>query len=78
MTIEEDDAEFIRQQQAGQADIDRINALIEQEKAEVQRREEEGAADIERINRTCVSFQLTVPPAISGNLAWMPCLQPPD
>jgi hypothetical protein len=34
-------------------------------------------ADIERINKTCVSFQLTIPPKISENLAWMPQLQPP-
>jgi hypothetical protein len=77
MTIEEDDVEFIKQQQAGQADIDRINQLITEERTEVQRQEEEARADIEQINRTCISFQLTIPPAISENLAWMPCLQPP-
>jgi len=71
------DREFIRQQQESQADIDRINTLARREREEVQRREAEGIADIERINATFTTSQLT-PPAISGNLADMPCLQPPN
>jgi hypothetical protein len=71
------DREFIRQQQESQTDIDRINTLARLEREEVQRREAEGIADIERINATFTTSQLT-PPAISENLADMPCLQPPN
>ncbi len=74
--IENHDADFLKQQQEGQADIERVNQLIAHEKAEVQRRYEEGQANIERINRIYTSFQPLAPPAISGNLAWMPQLQP--
>lgn len=76
MTIE-NDPEIIAQERAYQEDIDRVNALLEEERRAIEKQDALCEADIERINRTCMSFQLTVPPKISENLAWMPELQPP-
>lgn len=75
--IIENDPEIIAQEQAYQEDIDRVNGLIGEERRAIEKQNVEAEADIDRINKTCVSFQLTVPPKISENLAWMPQLQPP-
>lgn len=61
--------DFDKQVEEGRKDIERINQLIEQE--------EEAEVDIERINQEFGGSAL-VPPRISGNLAYLPCLQPPS